>query len=99
MMASMLYGAMYGGSTSGILLNMPGESSSVVTCIDGYRLTQEGRAGDVLCIPAVGPFIRGTASIFGVMLFAPTLAQFSIMFGPAELFALDAGGQIGRAHV
>ena len=99
MMASMLYGAMYGGSTTGILLNMPGESSSVVTCIDGYKLTKKGRAGAVLCIVAVGSFIGGTISVFGVMLFAPTLAQVGILFGPAELFALTAGGLLMLSRI
>src|SRR3546814_18273744 len=78
---------------------MRGGALSVVTVVDGVRLDQKGRAGAVLCIAAVGSFIGGTASIFGVMLFAPTLAQFSIMFGPAELFALTAGGLLMLARI
>jgi putative tricarboxylic transport membrane protein len=92
MMAGIFYGAMYGGSTTAILVNMPGETASVVTCIDGYKLTKKGRAGAVLCIVAIGSFIGGTVSVIGVMLFAPRLAQFGIMFGPAEFLALTAGG-------
>ena len=92
MMAGIYYGAQYGGSTTAILVNMPGESSSVVTCIDGYKLTQRGRAGGVLSIVAIGSFIGGTVSVIGVMLFSPALAQLGIMFGPAEFFALTAGG-------
>ena len=92
MMAGIYYGAQYGGSTTAILVNMPGESSSVVTCIDGYKLTQRGRAGGVLSIVAIGSFIGGTVSVVGVMLFSPALAQLGILFGPAEFFALTAGG-------
>lgn len=92
MMAGIYYGAQYGGSTTAILVNMPGESSSVVTCIDGYKLTQRGRAGGVLSIVAIGSFIGGTVSVIGVMLFSPALAQLGILFGPAEFFALTAGG-------
>lgn len=92
MMAGIFYGAMYGGSTTAILVNMPGETASVVTCIDGYKLTKKGRAGAVLCIVAVGSFIGGTIAVVGVMLFAPQLAKFGIMFGPADFFAMTAGG-------
>lgn len=92
MMAGIYYGAQYGGSTTAILVNMPGESSSVVTCIDGYKLTKRGRAGGVLSIVAIGSFIGGTVSVLGVMLFSPALAQLGILFGPAEFFALTAGG-------
>ncbi len=92
MMAGMYYGAMYGGSTTSILLNMPGEAASVVTCIDGYEMTRRGRAGAALTIVAVGSFVGGTVSTIGVMLFAPTLAKFGILFGPAEFLALVAGG-------
>ena len=92
MMAGIYYGAMYGGSTTAILLNMPGESASVMTCIDGYQLTKKGRAGAVLALVAVGSFVGGTISVVGVMLFAPWLAQFGILFGPAEFLAVSAGG-------
>ncbi len=92
MMAGMFYGAMYGGSTTAILVNMPGESASVITCLDGYKLTKKGRAGAVLTIVAAGSFVGGVLSVVGVMLFAPALAQLGLLFGPAEFFALTAGG-------
>lgn len=94
MLAAITYGVCYGGSTTSILINMPGESVSVMTCIDGYKLTKKGRAGAVLTLVAVGSFIGGTISLVGLMLFAPILANFSIMFGSAEFFALTAGGLI-----
>jgi putative tricarboxylic transport membrane protein len=99
MMAGIYYGAQYGGSTTAILVNMPGESSSVVTCIDGYKLTKRGRAGGVLSIVAIGSFVGGTISVVGVMLFSPALAQLGIMFGPAEFFALTAGGLLLLARI
>jgi putative tricarboxylic transport membrane protein len=92
MMAGMFYGAMYGGSTTAILVNMPGESASVITCLDGYKLTKKGRAGAVLTVVAAGSFVGGVLSVIGVMLFAPALAQLGLLFGPAEFFALTAGG-------
>jgi putative tricarboxylic transport membrane protein len=92
MMAGIFYGSMYGGSTTAILVNMPGETASVVTCIDGYKLTMKGRAGATLCIVAAGSFIGGSISVIGVMLFVPQLADIGIMFGPAEFFAMTAGG-------
>jgi putative tricarboxylic transport membrane protein len=99
MMAGIYYGAMYGGSTTAVLINMPGESASVMTAIDGYKLTAKGRAGAVLCTLAVGSFIGGTVSVIGVMLFAPALAEFGLLFGPAEFFALTAGGLLMLARV
>lgn len=92
MMAGMYYGAMYGGSTTAVLINMPGESASVITCIDGFKLTKKGRAGAVLTIVAIGSFVGGGLSVLGVMLFAPALAKLGLLFGPAEFFALTAGG-------
>ena len=99
MMAGIYYGAMYGGSTTAILINIPGETSSVMTCIDGYQLTKKGRAGAALTIVAVGSFIGGTISVVGVMLFSPPLAKFGILFGPAEFFALIAGGLLMLTRV
>jgi putative tricarboxylic transport membrane protein len=92
MMAGIFYGSMYGGSTTSILVNIPGETASVVTCIDGYKLTKQGRAGGVLFLVAAGSFVGGTLAVIGVMLFAPELAQFGIMFGPPEFLAMTAGG-------
>src|SRR5436189_1899356 len=88
MLAGIFYGAMYGGSTTSILLNIPGEAASVVTCLDGYQMARQGRAGAALAISAFGSFIAGTLSIVGLMLLAPPLAAFAIKFGPPENFAL-----------
>src|SRR6186997_2242890 len=92
MMAGIFYGSMYGGSTTAILLNIPGESASVVTAIDGYQLAKKGRAGATLTIVAVGSFVGGTLAVIGVMLFSSLLANVAILFGPAEFFALTAAG-------
>jgi len=88
MLAGIFYGAQYGGSTTSILLNIPGEASSVVTCIDGYQMARQGRAGPALGIAAFGSFIGGTLSVVGLMLLAPTLSGFALKFGPPEYFAL-----------
>jgi len=88
MLAGIYYGAMYAGSTTSILMNIPGESASVVTCLDGYRMTQKGRAGAALFIAAWGSWFGGTLSIVGLMLMAPILANFAMKFGPPEMFAL-----------
>jgi len=88
MLAGIYYGAMFGGSTTSILMNIPGESASVVTCLDGYRMTQKGRAGPALFIAAWGSWFGGTLSIVGLMLMAPILANFAMKFGPPEMFAL-----------
>src|SRR5215468_10038277 len=92
MLSGICYGAMYGGSTTSILLNIPGEASSVVTCLDGYQMARKGRAGPALGISAFGSFIAGTVSIFGLILLAPTLADFALKFGPPEYFALMVMG-------
>lgn len=86
--AGVYYGAMYGGSTTSILMRVPGESASVITCIDGYEMARQGRAGVALAIAAIGSFVAGTAGIVGLMLVAPSLAQFALAFGPTEYFAL-----------
>ena len=88
MLAGIYYGAMYGGSTTSILVNIPGEAASVVTCLDGYQMARKGRAGPALGMSAFGSFLGGTASIVGLMLLAPPLSQFAIQFGPAEYFSL-----------
>src|SRR6059036_771597 len=75
MMAGIYYGAMYGGSTTSILVNIPGETASVVTCIDGYQMARQGRAGAALAIAAIGSFIAGTLSVLGIMLLAPPLTK------------------------
>jgi putative tricarboxylic transport membrane protein len=88
MMAGIYYGAMYGGSTTSILVNIPGEAASVITCLDGYRMARQGRAGAALGIAAFGSFIAGTLSVAGIMLLAPPLARVALAFGPPEIFAL-----------
>src|SRR5512142_590686 len=88
MMAGIYYGAMYGGSTTSILMNIPGESASVITCIDGYQMTLKGRGGAALFIAAFGSWVGGTLSVLGVMFLAPVLANVATKFGPTELFAL-----------
>ncbi len=88
MLAGIYYGAMYGGSTTSILLNIPGEAASVVTCLEGYQMARRGRAGPALGISAFGSFIGGTVSILGLMLVAPPLAEGALKFGPPEYFSL-----------
>jgi putative tricarboxylic transport membrane protein len=88
MMAGIYYGAMYGGSTTSILLNVPGESASVATCIDGYQMAKQGRAGEALFIAAIGSFIAGTLGVVLLSFLAPVLANFSLSFGPPEYTAL-----------
>ncbi|MEO7741423.1 MAG: tripartite tricarboxylate transporter permease [Usitatibacter sp.] len=88
MLAGIYYGAKYGGSTTSILLNVPGESSSVVTCIDGYQMARKGRAGAALGMAAIASFIAGTFGVVALMLVAPPLAQMSLAFSAPEYFAL-----------
>ena len=88
LLGGVYYGAMYGGSTTSILLRIPGEAASVMTCIDGYAMTQRGRAGPALAIAAIGSFVAGTLGVVGLMLLAPTLAEFALRFGPPEYTAL-----------
>ena len=92
MMAGIYYGSMYGGSTTGILINIPGEAPSIVTAIDGYQMTLKGRAGAALTLTAIASFVGGTIAVIGVMLFSPMLSQVALVFGSAEFFALTAGG-------
>lgn len=88
MLAGIYYGAMYGGSTTSILVNIPGEAASVVTCLDGYQMAKQGRAGPALGIAAFGSFIAGTFGVVGLMLFSGPLARFALRFGPPEYFAV-----------
>jgi putative tricarboxylic transport membrane protein len=88
MLAGIYYGAMYGGSTTSILVNMPGEAASVITCLDGHQMAKKGRAGAALGIAAFGSFIAGTIGAVGIMLVAPPMAKFALAFGPAEYFSL-----------
>jgi len=88
MMAAIYYGGMYGGSTTAIVVNIPGESASVPTALDGYELAKQGRAGPALGIAAISSFVAGTLSLFGLTFFAPALASVALAFGPPEYFAL-----------
>jgi putative tricarboxylic transport membrane protein len=88
MMAAIYYGAMYGGSTTAIVVNIPGEASSVPTAIDGYQMAKQGRAGPALAISAIASWVAGTLGIIGLTFFAPPLANFALAFGPAEYFSL-----------
>ncbi len=88
MLAGIYYGAKYGGSTTSILLNVPGESASVVTCLDGYQMARKGRAGPALGISAIASFIAGTFGVVALMLVAPPLAKLSLAFSSPEYFAL-----------
>jgi putative tricarboxylic transport membrane protein len=92
MLAGIYYGAKYGGSTTSILLNVPGESASVVTCLDGYAMAKGGRAGAALGIAAIASFIAGTFGVVALMLVAPPLARFGLAFSAPEYFALMCFG-------
>ena len=88
MLAAIYYGAMYGGTITSVLINVPGEAASVVTCLDGYEMAKKGRAGAALGIAAIGSFIGGTVATFGLVLVALPLTRFALKFGPPEYFAL-----------
>jgi putative tricarboxylic transport membrane protein len=88
MLSGIYYGAMYGGSTTSILVNIPGEAASVVTCFDGYQMARKGRAGPALGIAAFGSFIAGTLGVVGLAFMAPPLAAMALKFGPPEYFSL-----------
>jgi len=92
MLAGIYYGAKYGGSTTAILLNVPGESASVVTCLDGFEMARKGRAGPALGIAAISSFVAGSVGVVLLMLVAPPIAEFALRFGPPEYFALMAMG-------
>jgi putative tricarboxylic transport membrane protein len=85
---------MYGGSTTSVLVNVPGEPASVVTTLDGYQMAKKGRAGAALAIAAIGSFAAGTVSVIALQFFAPLLARTALAFGPAEYFVLTALGVI-----
>jgi len=94
MLAGIYYGAQYGGSTTAILVNIPGEASSVVTCLDGYQMARQGRAGPALAIAAIGSFFAGCCSTLIVAVAAPPLAEVALKFGPSEYFSLMVFGLI-----
>jgi putative tricarboxylic transport membrane protein len=88
MLAGIFYGAMYGGSTTSILMNIPGEAASVPTCLDGYQMTKQGRAGEALAIAAIGSFFAGTIGVIFLSFAAPPLAELALLFGSPEYFGL-----------
>jgi putative tricarboxylic transport membrane protein len=94
MLAGIYYGAQYGGSTTAILINLPGESSSVVTALDGYQMARQGRAGVALATAAIGSFFAGSVATLLLAVFAPPLAEIALKFGPAEYFSLMAMGLV-----
>lgn len=94
MLAGIYYGASYGGSTTAILVNLPGEVSSVVTCLDGYQMARKGEAGKALGVAALGSFFAGTVATILIAGFAPPLAEFALKFGPADYFSLMVLGLI-----
>jgi putative tricarboxylic transport membrane protein len=88
MLAAIYYGAMYGGSMTSILVNVPGEAASAITCLDGYEMAKKGRAGPALAVAAIGSFVGGTVATMGLVLLALPLTEFALKFGPPEFFAL-----------
>src|SRR3989337_499168 len=88
MLASLYAGSMYGGTITSVLINTPGESASVVTCIDGYQMALRGRAGPALGVAAIGSFLAGTLGMVLLMLMSPALARWALSFGPPETFSL-----------
>src|SRR5919204_4031859 len=99
MLAGIYYGSQYGGSTTSILMRIPGEAASVMTCIDGHAMAKKGRAGAALCIAAVGSFIAGTSGVVLLTLLAPPLAAFALGFGPPEYTTLLVLGLIFLAYM
>jgi TctA family transporter len=97
MLAGIYYGAQYGGSTTAILVNLPGETSAVVTCIDGYQMARKGRAGPALGIAAIGSFFAGTVCTLIIALCGPSVAEIALEFGPAEYFSLMLMGLVAAA--
>ena len=94
MLAGIFYGAQYGGSITSILVNMPGDASAVVTCIDGHAMALQGRAGPALAISAIGSFVAGCAATLAIMFLAPPLTTVALQFGPTEYFALMVVGLV-----
>lgn len=94
LLAGIYYGSMYGGSTTSILVNIPGEAASAVTCIDGHKMALKGRGGAALAVAAIGSFVAGTVGLIGLMFFAPKLAGIALNFGPPEFFAIALLGII-----
>src|SRR6266436_8606407 len=94
MLSAIYYGAMYGGTITSVLINVPGEAASVITCIDGHQMAKQGRAGTALGIAAIGSFVAGTLGVIVMTFFAPAIAAVAIRFGPPENFALMVLGVV-----
>ncbi|MBE0616191.1 MAG: tripartite tricarboxylate transporter permease [Burkholderiales bacterium] len=94
MLSAIYYGAMYGGSTTSILMRLPGEAASVITCLDGYEMAKQGRAGPALAIAAIGSFVAGTVAIVGLTFVGPAFANAAVDFGPPEMFSLALLGVV-----
>ena len=97
MLAGIYYGASYGGSTTAILVNLPGETSAVVTCMDGYQMARQGRAGPALAIAAIGSFFAGTFCTLLIAMFGPPIAEFGLKFSAPEYFSLMLMGLVAAA--
>src|SRR3990167_5420572 len=97
MLSGIYYGSQYGGSTTSILVNLPGEVASTVTCIDGYQMARQGRAGPALAIAAIASFFAGTVGTLLIALFGPPLAEVALKFGAPEYFALMLMGLVAAA--
>jgi len=99
MLSGIFCGAMYGGSTTSILLNIPGEAASICTCLDGYQMARKGQAGTALGMSALGSFLAGTIALVGLTVLAPPLASFALKFGPEEYGALILFGLISAVYL
>ena len=96
MLSAIYYGAMYGGTITSVLINVPGEAASVVTCIDGHQMAKQGRGGTALGIAAIGSFVGGIVATIALVVVAPPLARVALSFGPPEFFALMLVGLVPR---
>ena len=94
MLSGIFYGSMYGGTITSVLVNVPGEAASVITCIDGYEMTKKGRAGVALGVAAIGSFIGGIVAVVALTFFGPLLAKVALGFGPPEFFAIMLLGML-----
>ena len=99
MLAGVYYGAQYGGSTTSILVNVPGEASSVMTCLEGFQMAKRGRAGAALAVAAIGSWIAGTVGVIGLMLVGPLFAKWALAFGPPEIFAIMVLGFVVISNI
>src|SRR5262245_62981006 len=96
MRGAIYYGAMYGGTITSVLINVPGEAASVVTCFDGYQMAKQGRGGTALGIAAIGSFVGGIAATVALIVVAPPLARIALSFGPPEFVCADGCGLVSH---